>query len=356
MKVLYAIQGTGNGHLSRARHVIPILEKYCDLDIIVSGTQSEVKLPYPIKYKYRGLSFILNEKGGVDPFKTFKEAIAGKLLKQILDFPVKQYDLVINDFEPVSAWAAKFRGVPCVAMSHQAAFLSSKTPRPRRKEWLGEAILRFYAPANAAVGFHFDHYDKFVETPVIRHDIRSLNPKDEGYYTVYLPALSDKRLIAYLNELPDVEWEVFSRYTQEEYRVDNVRVMPVGNESFLRSLENCRGILTGAGFESPAEAMFLGKKVFVVPPKRQYEQHCNAAAMERIGIPVMWKINDTFVSKLREWVDGPPPPQVNYPERTEEIILMILEKHGNFKPPRRRLRRIIPRKIKTEKLELVTVD
>jgi UDP:flavonoid glycosyltransferase YjiC (YdhE family) len=28
MKILYAIQGTGNGHVSRAREIIPIPKKY----------------------------------------------------------------------------------------------------------------------------------------------------------------------------------------------------------------------------------------------------------------------------------------------------------------------------------------
>ena len=27
MKILYAIQGTGNGHISRARDIIPVLQK-----------------------------------------------------------------------------------------------------------------------------------------------------------------------------------------------------------------------------------------------------------------------------------------------------------------------------------------
>ena len=51
MKILYAIQGTGNGHVSRARDIIPILQKKGDLDILVSGIQADVDLPYNIKYK-----------------------------------------------------------------------------------------------------------------------------------------------------------------------------------------------------------------------------------------------------------------------------------------------------------------
>jgi predicted glycosyltransferase len=41
MKVLYAIQGTGNGHLSRAEDIVPQLRKRCQVDILVSGTQSQ---------------------------------------------------------------------------------------------------------------------------------------------------------------------------------------------------------------------------------------------------------------------------------------------------------------------------
>ena len=45
MKILYAIQGTGNGHVTRAEDVIPILREYGELDLFVSGSQADVKLP-----------------------------------------------------------------------------------------------------------------------------------------------------------------------------------------------------------------------------------------------------------------------------------------------------------------------
>ena len=40
MKILYAIQGTGNGHLSRAIDVIPDLKKIVKVDVFVSGQSS----------------------------------------------------------------------------------------------------------------------------------------------------------------------------------------------------------------------------------------------------------------------------------------------------------------------------
>ena len=73
MKILYAIQGTGNGHLSRAVDIIPELKKYGDLDLFVSGAQAEFKLPFPVKYTSKGLSFYFGKSGGIDFYKTFQK-------------------------------------------------------------------------------------------------------------------------------------------------------------------------------------------------------------------------------------------------------------------------------------------
>ncbi|HZI24919.1 MAG TPA: glycosyltransferase family protein, partial [Chryseolinea sp.] len=109
MKILYAIQGTGNGHLTRAEDVIPILAEYGELDLFVSGSQADVKLPYPVKYKSKGLSFFFGTSGGINFLKTFKQNSSREVYKEIKKFPIEKYDLVINDFEPISAWACRKR-------------------------------------------------------------------------------------------------------------------------------------------------------------------------------------------------------------------------------------------------------
>ena len=103
MKILYAIQGTGNGHLSRARDIVPVLMKNHDVEILVSGSQSEVDFPYPVKYQLKGLGFIFGAKGGIDIIETYKKNYIKVLLSEINSLPVQDYDMVINDFEPVSA-------------------------------------------------------------------------------------------------------------------------------------------------------------------------------------------------------------------------------------------------------------
>ena len=39
MKILYAIQGTGNGHIARAEDIVPVLKRFGTLDVLVSGAR-----------------------------------------------------------------------------------------------------------------------------------------------------------------------------------------------------------------------------------------------------------------------------------------------------------------------------
>ncbi len=328
MKVLYAIQGTGNGHVSRAKDIIPILQNKCDLDVLISGHQSEITLPFPIKYQLKGISFVFGKKGGIDLFKTFLKHNSRRFLKEVRKLPVNNYDLVINDFEPVSAWASKYQKVPCVALSHQCAVMAANAPKPSLEDPVGKLILRRYAPANRHYGFHFEPYAPNIYPPVIRQQIRQLNPTNEGHYTVYLPAYKDSRLIQVLSEVKAVTWQVFSKKTSKQYRKGNVQVYPVSADLFSQSFAGCNGILCGAGFETPAEALYLGKKMFVIPMKGQYEQQCNAAALKKMGVRVSRGFNVTTVKPITEWVQEAQPIQVNYPDLTETIIDQLLAAHA----------------------------
>ncbi|MEJ0033625.1 MAG: glycosyltransferase family protein [Bacteroidota bacterium] len=131
MKILYAIQGTGNGHLSRAVDIVPELKKYGKLDLFVSGAQAEVSLPFPVKYKSKGLSFYFGKAGGINFYKTFMKNSSKDVVKEIKTFPVDKYDLIVNDFEPITSWACRKRDISCVGLSHQSALLSKKAPRPK---------------------------------------------------------------------------------------------------------------------------------------------------------------------------------------------------------------------------------
>ncbi len=330
MKILYAIQGTGNGHISRAEDVIPILREYGKLDIFVSGAQADIKLDYPLKYKSRGLSFYFGKSGGIDLFKTFKQNSSKEVYKEIKNFPVEKYDMIINDFEPISAWAARKKKIPCVSLSHQSALLSPNVPQPKHFDPVGEWILKNYAPADAAVSFHFDKFDDNMFTPVIRSSIREAVPSKGDHYTVYLPAYDDRTLVPLLMKVPNVRWHIFSKHAKKPYHIGKLSVYPVNKDEFVASVLACKGILCGAGFETPAEAIYLGKKLLVVPMKKQYEQYYNAAALKSIGVPVLKNVKKKRLDKIREWIDSDKIVEISYKNTTQEAIEKAL-KLGGYK-------------------------
>lgn len=327
MKILYAIQGTGNGHISRARDIVPILQKKGELDILVSGIQADVKLPYPVRYQLKGMSFIFGKSGGVDMVNTYAKCDSRQLMRDIRALPVEQYDLIINDFEPVSAWATYLKGLPCISLSHQSAVLSKNVPKPVNQRTLGALILKKYAPGTQQYGFHFDNFDENIFTPVIRQEIRQAAVKNKGHYTVYLPAYDDKKLIKRLKAIDGVKWHVFSKHTKEKYKTKNIRVKPIENERFIKSLASSEGVLCGAGFETPAEALYLNKKLMVIPMKNQYEQLCNAAALDALHVPVIKNLKKKQLAKVEDWIQHGVSPLINYPDITEDIINLVIEKN-----------------------------
>ncbi|NJB83337.1 glycosyltransferase family protein [Wenyingzhuangia aestuarii] len=328
MKVLYAIQGTGNGHLSRARDIVPLLQQKVNLDILVSGVQADVKLPFPIKYQLQGLSFIFGKRGGVDLWKTIKNSDLKLFRKEMNKINITQYDLVINDFEPLSAWAAKLNKIPCVSMSHQAAVNAKESPKSKKRDVIGERILKRYAPTDTYFGFHFEKYNSQIFTPVIRKEIRDLKPINGNHYTVYLPAYGDEKLIEFFSNFKDTVWHIFSKHTQKSYYHKNMFIEPVNNQAFINSFETCKGIICGAGFETPAEALYLRKKLLVVPMKNQYEQQCNAAALKTFGVPIIKKLKTKYIQIVHEWIVEEQYIPVDYSDETEMIIDKILKNYS----------------------------
>jgi len=330
MKILYAIQGTGNGHIARAMEVIPVLKKFGKVDLLLSGNQCDIDLPWKVKYRYHGASFVFGKKGGVDLKSTMKNINAVNFIAEVLKIPVREYDLVLNDFEPVVAWACKLKGKECIGISHQSAVLHHNAPQPKVKSLLGKNILKYYAPTHKSYGFHFKELGNGFFTPVIRRDIRFSTPSVENHYTVYLPAYSDEAILDFLTQFPQDQWQVFSKHNKRAFSYKNVYIQPVDKMGFAKSMLSSKGVLCNAGFETPAEALYLKKKLCVLPMSGQYEQQCNAAMLESMGIPTFKTLKEVDIDVFNNWLLNEKPVEVNYQNDTNWIISAIVKEHAQI--------------------------
>ena len=331
MKIFYAVQATGNGHISRATEIMPFLEKYGDVDVFLSGSNHSLKNKLPIAYRSKGLSLFYDSEGAVDLYKTISSIQFRKIWSEARYLPIEKYDLVINDFECITSLACKMKKIPSVHFGHQASFQSDKTPRPIKKEFSGEWVLKNYAKGSHTIGLHFNSYDKGIYSPIIKSKILESDPKDLGYITIYLNHFADETIITQLLKLKSYKFELFSNKTELPYTIENVKVLPINNEMFNQSLINCHGIITGAGFETPAEALYLGKKLMVIPLKGQYEQKCNAAALKNFNVKVIDTIDEYFICHFNNWIFEKNQQPLELKNNTAEIIDLLISQSCSIK-------------------------
>lgn len=326
MKILYGIQGTGNGHLSRAREILPALKNRVQVDVLVSGMHSEISLDHHIRYRAKGLGFKFGKRGGVDLLNTWWHGDVPRFFREISDIDLSSYDMVINDFEPVSAWAARRQHVPCIGLSNQCSMLHPGVvdKDAKRTKVITTKLLGKYAPIDVPYGFHYLPQEPFVFTPIIRKEIRRLVTSDEGHYLVYLPAYSDQKIIAALKCFPAVRWVVFSKHSRHRYFDTNVEVRPAHSGGFVSVLAACRGLLTGAGFGITSEALYLGKKLMVVPMKHQFEQWTNARSLARFGVPHIKTLKRKWHGEVEQWIDQNHTVQLQYPDNAQAVVDKVL--------------------------------
>ena len=320
MKIFYAVQATGNGHISRAMELLPHLQQYGSVDIFLSGNNSNLALDAPIKYRSKGLSLYYNCNGGIDLWQMAKGFAPFRLKQEIKDLPVEKYDLILNDFDYITAAACAKKKITSVNFGHQASFQSAHTPRPSAKSNTGEWILKNYAKASRYIGLHFKSYDDFIFTPVIKKEILEAEPTNENYITVYLPSYCEPQLINTFQPLGDIRFEIFSAQTIQPKTYGNIRFLPVNKKLFNQSLIHCTGIITGGGFETPAEALHLGKKIITVPIRSQYEQQCNAAALKQLGILKLKSIDTDFKNHLHNWMNAGKPLKMDYSQSIPQCM------------------------------------
>lgn len=329
MKILYSVQATGNGHISRAMELLPYIERYGQVDIFLSGANNSLQLDASVKYRSKGLSLFYTNGGGLNYLEIARKFAPVRIMREVRDLPVEKYDLVLNDFESITSMACAYKKVPSVNFGHQASFISPKSPRPAKKEWMGEWILRNYARATQYIGLHFAQYDDFILPPVIKKKILQAEPQDKGHITVYLSSYCDATLSKYLSPLKEHRFQVFSKEVKQPVQQGNILFIPVGNQAFNKSLINCQAIITGAGFETPAEALYLGKKLMVIPIRGQYEQLCNAAALQKMGVPVLQSMDANFQQAFNQWMGQRKKPGLVLDHSTESIVSYLMHNCTN---------------------------
>ncbi len=305
MKVLYAIQSTGNGHISRAKEFIPYLERRFQFDVILSGPKSKVSLDYPVKKHFKGLTLHYSKTGGINWLKTLRKNNFFQFIKDVLSLRVQDYDLVITDFEPVSAWSCYLKGVLCFGLSNQVSIWQKEAPKLKKPYRNAVKYLKYFAPTQHEYGLDYEKFSDNIFSPIIRSKVRYTKSTKGGGIVVYLPAYGLENITACLEKFTEQRWHVFSNAVNEKSKQGNITLHPIDGNKFMKCMAKADGVITNAGFATTSEALFLGKPLLVVPMKGQVEQSYNATVLKKLGITVLKKLNKKNIHVLEDWLVHP---------------------------------------------------
>ena len=321
MKILYGIQLTGNGHITRSAEIIKSLKaRGIEVDIITSGHNSQIELPFQVKRHHKGISFHYNKKnGGIDWIKTINPADIIGMLRDIR-YDSSGYDIVISDFEPISAYSARRHNIKSIGIGNQYAFSSKDMPRPKRKDALSEAFLRNFAKCDFYIPIGYKKYDGSITPPVIGEALLNRKTSEEDFYLVYLPSLSAKYITDCIEAYGQGNWRIYSPGTEAETELGRSTIKRPDKSEFAEDLLRCKGVITAAGFSTTSEALVLKKKLWSIPIKGQYEQLCNSIALKEMGV-----FTEPFSQQaIAKWVGEYESAEYEWENPIEEIVEKII--------------------------------
>ena len=283
MRILYGVQATGNGHISRARAMEPYLRQQgAEVDFLFSGRPAEQFFDMQAFGHYQlrqGLTFV-TAAGRVNYWQSFRQASVRQLWHDVRQLDLSRYDIILNDFEPVTAWAARRQKKPCIGIGHQYAFLH---PIPMENaNLLSQGIFRYFAPANYSLGLHWHHFNAPILPPIIHTTFEAV-ASEPTLVLVYLPFEDQQQVLQLLSPLTEYQFSVFGPGLPAQ-QLGHIQTQPPSLDAFKQTLARCSAVLSNAGFELISEALQLQKRILVKPLQGQMEQQSNALALTKLGL------------------------------------------------------------------------
>ena len=324
MKILYGMNGVGNGHISRARLLVPKLQAAgAQVDCILSGRAADdcpdlsalgdvtFRKGLTISFENGNMGFFSNSLGLLRQFPN--------LIREVATLDTRSYDLVVSDFEPVCAWAAKVQGTPCVATANHHS-LEFDVPRtsPYSPFML---FMRGILPADTKIPSHYDHFGQQI-LPPFKTDMEAASTAQPNKILVYLNFENLESTATLLREFKDHEFYIYRGDVEAPSDEGNLHFRPLSKEGFKADFSDCAGVITNAGFMTTTEALQMGKKILVKPTGGQKEQESNVIALEELGYASSMRELDPEI--IGEWLNQKTAVKMTCPDTAQSLVDWIM--------------------------------
>ena len=266
-----------------------------------------------------GLTFV-TEAGRLRYRKTLMANRYWQFIRDVRQLDLSPFDLIVTDYEPVTAWAGKLKRQRVLGIGHQYAF-GKNTPVEGRS-FAQHAVMSWFAPVNRGIGLHWSNFGDNVMPPIL--DLPAKPPMETGdHILVYLPFEDQTVVTEWLNGF---EGHRFLQYASilpndEQGNVGRRRANIAG---FKSDLASARGVVCNCGFELISECLHWRKPVLTRPLAKQMEQLSNGAALEALGFAtVMRQIDNELTAR---WLEKPPDaPHLAFPDVSATLAAWLAD-------------------------------
>jgi uncharacterized protein (TIGR00661 family) len=327
LKILYGVQATGNGHISRARVLAPKFKAAgADVTCLFSGRKPdeffnmETLAPYLIK---QGITFEV-EKGKISWPKTMQNFHGRTFIHDLHALQkneINEGDIIISDFEPLTARAARHNHREAIGVGNQFAYMHENVPRVSDIMLKKEAISAF-CPVTTTLGVHWHHYNHAILPPITKTP--ETKPADPEKIVIYMNFENPQDLVDLVNPFTEYRFYIYSSKITASSETENVALRPVG-ASFREDLADCAGVMCNAGFELPTEVLSMGRKLLVKPLDGQAEQETNTMVLHDLGYADTMEKLDR--EAIRQWLEKDTCVQITYPDVAQAIADWLLAGH-----------------------------
>lgn len=301
-KVLFGVSGDGSGHGTRSKATIDhLIEKGHDVRIVSSRKGYEFLSSYFNVSRILGLR-VVNQTGEVSIRETASE-FTRNLLKY--GFPTVKWllsevdsfkpDLIISDFEPFVSIVSRLKGIPLISIDNQHVITwgNLEYPRDWRKDFLiANAVCKSisgFAEHFFVTSFFTPELKKRAQGkvtlvgPILRKEISQQVSEGGEHILVYMRTPQRARKVSSLIEKLEANRFLVYGSNNIESTARNITFKKQSAEEFLKDLASSKAVLTNGGHSLISESLYLGKPVYSIPTKGDFEQMINGYYVERLG-------------------------------------------------------------------------
>lgn len=297
--ILYGVNGEGSGHSTRAKEVISHLQRQGHTVHIVSFDRGLRNLSesFPVTEIFGLRVTYINNRVRYrrtlvsNLIKVPRRARSIKELSRLVED--EKIDLVITDFEPLTAHVAHRKRLPLIAIDNQHAITNTRVSLPRgyaRDAATVKLVTHMMTPhpdAYFVLSFFpipVKRRNTFLFPPILRQEVLNAMPRSGDYALVYVTSPA-KDLAALLRQ---VRYKFIAYGFGHEGQDGNILFKKPGLATFLNDLAGCSAVIANAGFSLVSEALHLGKPYLAIPVRNQFEQTFNAYYVEKAGYGAFW--------------------------------------------------------------------